>query len=368
MKKLKEDELNILNIDSQIKEKFKEKNDNLREYKDRCLELRRTLKLDLSVRLMVDVKKNIKDIMDKIRDIELRHDENFYIAESSPYLEKYKKILKTPQKVSFIGKRSDADKEKRQIIKEYIKIARKYSDVEIEISNKNEKVVCNNCENTKKFDIIDNSIYICQECGAQQEIMLHTSSYKDIDRVNISTKYTYDRKVHFRDCMNQYQGRQNSTIDDKVYIDLEEQFRRHHLLVGNKSTNREERFKKITKEHIHIFLKDLGYTKHYENINLIHYNMTGKKPDDISHLEDKLLEDFEILSNAYHKIFKNRQEFERKNFINTQYVLYQLLLKHGHKCNKQDFTILKTIDRKFFHDKVCREVFLYVGWSFNPLY
>ena len=61
-------------------------------------------------------------------------------------------------------------------------------------------------DNKKLFDVIDNSVYICLLCGSQQEVILHTSSYKDIDRINISSKYTYDRKVHFRDCINQYQG------------------------------------------------------------------------------------------------------------------------------------------------------------------
>lgn len=167
-------------------------------------------------------------------------------------------------------------------------------------------------------------------------------------------------------CKNQ--GKQNSTIEDKVYDGLEEQFRRHHLLIGDKSTPKEERFKNITKDHIHLFLKDLGYAKHYENIHLIHYNMTGIKPDDISHLEDRLLSDFDEISDTYQILFKNRPGFERKNFINTQYVLYQLLQKYNHACNKKHFTILKTIDRKSFHDKVTREIFLKLGWTFHPSY
>ena len=161
-----------------------------------------------------------------------------------------------------------------------------------------------------------------------------------------------------------YQGKQNSTIEANVYTGLEKQFKLHHLLVGNKNTPKEERFKKITKLHIHLFLKELGYTKHYENANLIHYNMTGKKPDDISHLEDKLLADFDILSETYHELYKNKPGFERKNFINTQYVLYQLLRKYKHPCKKEDFTMLKTVDRKSFHDEVARNCFQAIGWSF----
>ena len=81
----------------------------------------------------------------------------------------------------------------------------------------------------------------------------------------------YDRKIHFRDCINQYQGKQNSTVLQIVYDGLEEQFDKHHLLVGDKNSPKEIRFSNITKEHVSIFLKELDHTKHYENTNLIHY-------------------------------------------------------------------------------------------------
>ena len=68
-----------------------------------------------------------------------------------------------------------------------------------------------------------------------------------------------------------------------------------HGLIKYKVIDKNIRFKKITRKHIFIFLKELGYSKHYEDIILIHYNITGKKPDNISYLEPKLLEDFDLL-------------------------------------------------------------------------
>jgi hypothetical protein len=94
--------------------------------------------------------------------------------------------------------------------------------------------------------------------------------------------------------------------------------------------------------------------------------MTGKKPDDISHLEDLLLADFDLLVETYDKNFKNK--VDRVNFISTQYVLYQLLQRRKHPCRKEDFVILKTMDRKSFHDSVCRDLFGVLGWNFSPLY
>jgi hypothetical protein len=366
-------QIDILNIDSKIKQMFKEEEDKLCIYEEKLIDLEKTLedgKKKLSSRIYKDLLDNVSDLKTKIEKIKSHKQLNFYLVESHVLLEKYKKILQTPVKLNFLGKKTIDNTEKNSIILDYLEISQKYINTDFELSKKDNenKVICNNCPNKKYFDVIDSSIYICLLCGSQQEILLHTSSYKDIDRINISVKYTYDRKVHFRDCINQYQGKQNSTIDNKVYKSLEKEFDKHYLLVGNKNTPREIRFANITKEHIHIFLKELNQSKHYENVNLIHYQITGIKPDDISYLEDKLLEDFDILTELYDKHFKNKVGFDRKNFINTQYVLYQFLLRYHHPCKKEDFTILKTVDRKTFHDDISKILFQDAGWNHFPMF
>ncbi len=59
----------------------------------------------------------------------------------------------------------------------------------------------------------------------------------------------------------------------------------------------------------YFFLKELGYTKHYEDTILIHYTLTGKRPDNIEHLEEKLMADFDKLTEQYDLLFK---DIERK--------------------------------------------------------
>jgi len=166
-------------------------------------------------------------------------------------------------------------------------------------------------------------------------------------------------------CWND-QGRQNAHIPDEVYMGLEDQFEKHHVLLGGRSTPREERFQNVTKELILIFLKELDFTKHYENVHLIHYNLTGVKPDDISYLEDKLLEDFDTLTELYDKMFKNK--IQRSNFVHCQYVLFQLLSWHKHPCRRENFSILKTIERQAFHDDICKEMFQELGWNHTPCF
>lgn len=358
-------DLDILSIDAKIRKNFEEETSKLFEHKEKLQEIEETLKNEnLRRRIRNSLEKARDDLKIYVNDLSTQKQLHFYIMETLSFIEQYKEILKIPVKVSFIGKLIKNDKEKSEIIEGYIEAASKYVDIEFE-KTKSQKVTCPNCLNKKEFDVIDGNTYICTKCYARQTVMKHNSSYTDIDRVNISSKYTYDRKVHFRDCINQYQGKQNSTIQQKIYDDLEIQFDRHHLLKGGKDTCKEIKFKDVTKNHVLIFLKELGYSKHYENVHLIHYNFTGIKPDDISYLEEQLLDDFDVLTDLYDKRFKH---INRKNFINTQYVLFQLLRRHRHPCKKEEFIILKTIDRKFFHDEICKDLFEELGWNHSPFY
>jgi hypothetical protein len=359
-------DIDILNIDIEIHEKFRIEESKLTLYRKKLKESIESIESDnLTNRTRNKLSQYCEELSTHIYNIESRTLINFYITETESILEKYREIIYTPIKTSFIGKVKKKNNNIK-LINEYLEITKKYSDINIQLEqHKESNISCNNCPNKKKFEMIENNTYVCLECFSQQEILLYSTSYKDIDRINISTKYKYDRKVHFRDCFNQYQGKQNCTIPQEVYTDLEQEFEKHHLLQGDSNTHINQRFSRITKEHIIIFFKELGYTKHYENVNLIYYTLTGVAPDDISHLEDILLQDFDTLTELYDKIFKHEMKIERKNFINTQYVLYQLLKRHKHPCRKEDFSILKTIDRKAFHDNICQTLFTHLGWNID---
>lgn len=362
-KDMSENEINILTINSKILDIFKDDLNKLSESKMKLENLNKSLETNTKPKIISILQKSKEELIKHIDNVKNNTSMNFYITESAELLEKYKIILNAPMKMNFLGKVAKTNKEKQSLINDYLQIANKYVDIDMEVKIKKEKIVCKNCHN-KEFDILEGNIYVCIICSAQQKIMKNIQSYKDIDRINISSKYAYDRRIHFRDCINQYQGKQNSTIKQEVYDDLEKTLRLHHLLVGDENTSKKIRFQNVNKSHIFMFLKELEYTKHYENLNLIYYNLTDNKPNNISHLEEKLIEDFDILTSLYDKEYK---DIDRKNFINTQYVLYTLLVKHKFPCLIEDFTILKTIDRKTFHDEVVSNLFGLLGWNFIPL-
>jgi ribosomal protein S24E len=354
-------EIDIIAIDAKIRKKFADERARLPEFRGRIEELDvMLLTPEQSRRVQSSLEQARGDLAVYMEDVEVGDSLNFYLEESAELIQKFKKMLSTRIKTSFMGRKKQNDGPKRKIVREYLEIARRHTEVEVLNEKSESEIVCGNCPNVKNFEILDDNTYVCQECYSQQQVIRHTPSWNDIDRVNISQKYMYDRKVHFRDCIHQYQGKQNSTIPKKIYDDLEYEFGKHYLLVGSKTTEKGKRFEKITKELIRLFLGELGYNKHYENVHLIHYNFTGIKPDDISHLEDKLLDDFDSLTEIYDSMFKH---LTRKSFISTQYVLFQLLRRHKHPCNVSDFNILKTQDRKAFHDEITRACFISVGWN-----
>ena len=238
-------ELNILTINNQIFENFEDEKNKLRYYKEQYENIIKSLELkNLKQRVKEALLKSKENLITHINDIENNTSLNFYITETAELLEKYKNILNCPIKLNFLGKSNKNNKEKNDIIEKYIEIAGKYVNININVNKKyKDKIICKNCNN-KDFDIIDNNIYVCVNCSAQQLLINNISSYKDIDRVNISSKYIYDRRTHFRDCINQYQGKQNSTIKPEVYEELEKQFELHHLLVGDKNTPKNIKFKR----------------------------------------------------------------------------------------------------------------------------
>ena len=368
------DTVDIISLDASIQKHFKNEEQNLLKYEEKIREINEILEMEekLEKTTIKKLRKSIEDYLEKIENIKNRDNYNFYLTESLPILERFKKILRTPVKMSFVGnssKEQENKEEKENLIEEFLQIAKKYIIININNSgsSKDKKYFCENCKSSKQM-LSEGIFVVCPDCGHEKEIYTNTLSYKDISRTNILQKYTYERRSHFRDCINQFQGKQNCKLDKKIYDELEQEFEKHHLLTGDKDTPKEIRFSKIKKEHILLFLKELHYDKHYENVNYIFSNMTGAKCPDISHLEDQLMADFDTLVNLYIKKFKYEKKIDRKSFMNIHYVFFQLLNKNKYPCKKEDFNILKTIDRKAFHDDIFKELFEELGWNHKPFF
>lgn len=379
--------IDIVMLDNKIEAYFKKELDKLPILKAQLVDLELTLsnieKSDANLtkesRTISRIRRSIENSRKTIQTIENREEYLLYCSKTADIIESYKKLLSMPKKISFFKPQkieTVGDVGKTILIKQYLNTIA-YLIPKLNSTDSNDAAssieemtkltfisedvaddVCSECKGNN-FEEIE-KYRICKDCGSQEERAFCVSSYKDADRVSVSMKYQYDRKTHFRDCINQYQGKQNCHIDEKVYCDLEKEFSDHRLLCEGSGKSR---FKKITKAHVGKFLRELHYTKHYENTILIHYNMTGIPPDDIRYLEDKLLSEFDMLVDAYDQTY-GQTNTQRKNFISTHLILYKLLQKHSHPCKKEDFIMLKPSERKTIHVDILRDLFNQLGFEF----
>ena len=376
--------MNIIHIHQKILSFYNEENKRIEKYKNKILGLEKLLENNTRKNNQL-IKSQIQRYTHYIQE-HSRYSLDYYLHKTSMVIKEYNEILSTPVTVDFMTNKVKENPLKKELIERYESIIHEFPNLEktfqshsrnistpkTTTSVKDEQhIICVSCKNDQHFEIVEN-YYICTECGRQQLTNKTMNSYNDGDRINIYTKYTYDRRNHFKDCIKQYQGTQHTKVEDYVYENLEKQFEKHHLTLGDSNTPSYQRFKNITKKHVLMFLKELKYHKHYENFVLIHYKMTGVPPDDISHLFEKLLEDFDVLTELYDKLNKENKlpvcissDTPRKNFINTQYVLYALLCRHKHKIDHTSINMLKTKDRLFWHDKVIRVLFEHLGWNFT---
>jgi hypothetical protein len=371
--------IDILSIHSQIIQKFQEKEGDLVNTHLRLFHLKSLPKQHISNSVNKKLILQEQELEHEIRDTENKSSYHYYLLEAIPILDQYKKLKKEKTfRFNFLDNTMECTKELDEIIQKYMRLIRPLVsfislDVPVQdgsVSKKASEVSvpssCPECNSEHPFLSIDNNP-TCSECGIVVSHTHNSISFKDINRVNIYNKYTYDRRTHFRDTINQFQGKQNAVIDPSLYTELIKRLVSYHLIPDDwevllHTIPREKVFEKVDKQHIMIFLKDMKQSKYYEDINLIYHQITHKPIPDISHLENTLMNDFDMLIDQYDKTIKSNQT-SRKNFINTQYVLYQLLKRHKFPCRQDDFSMLKTIDRKYYHDEVCRKLFEELGWN-----
>ena len=351
--------VNIRDIDSKLRKYYEEEERLSPEYESRLKRLEAAVSANLRPALVEAIRADCALLRDKLRAV---RDFEFYSLDTGAIVAEFDEMMKTPVVKSFFAfGRDDAFEErKRALVEAFLDKTRFYApegfDLQAVVVNDREVSGCD-----VKFVVVDECTDTCALCFRERTRIVNNSSFFDNSRVNISSKYTYDRKIHFRDCINQYQGKQNTHIPPEVFKNIETALVNHRVISSARSA---DRFDRVSVAHIHMFLKSLNYTKYYDDAILIHSVMTGEKPDNIEHLEEDLMKDFEAMLTEYDKNFKTA---DRKNFINTQYVLYQLLKRHKHKCDKDHFVVMRTMsDRKSYHDRICKTIFSKFGWEFTP--
>ena len=309
----------------------------------------------------------MKTELEHIRDIKHKLEEYpmkllYFNSSSSTIINKTKNLISTPVKISFFEKKqlsssTKNEKELEVLKKEMISLCKEYIDFSEDMQVDEE---CDYCGN-KEF-VENMTEHICTSCGKTKIHIEHNSCYQDNERVSYCQKYKYKKINHFKDTIRQFQGIQNKYINEKVLVELENALEKDKII--DRSLNNP--FVKLTKEHLRIYLDHTGHNKYYEDINLIYQHFTGKKCPIINQdVYVKILDDFEKLVQMFITISnEDEDKIERTNFLNSQYVLYQLLKKNNYQCSEQDFSLPMSIKCRVDQEKIYIMLCDKLHWSY----
>lgn len=356
------DIVNISELNIKIEEAFVKAKENIPEYEKELKIIEEVLTKCLNIEERLTLEKKQKELSSIIEDLLNDTSFGFYLIEAQKYLEEFTNSFQTQTAVSFMKKERIANHKIQELTKSFLNLVMKYNTIlqldlpKIHNHHHSKMPVICHCGNNKDFDVIDGRVYYCLKCGNQvKENVGIRSTYKDIDRVNIGGKYKYTRTIHFRNCFRQYQGKQKTRIPVECIRDIKEQLHINGITI-----------KKSNPQHIRTALQETGWSDQYENFVLIWSIITGKSCPDVSHLEESIFQDFQLVEKTYNEIMGDPKE-ERTSFMSYPYVLYQLLLRQNCKCDLNFFNMLKS-DRINWLDDIMEQIYFKLQWGgFKPL-
>lgn len=188
--------------------------------------------------------------------------------------------------------------------------------------------------------------------------------YNDINRVNFIQRFKYDKKQHFSETIKQLQGLQHKHIPQDVIDTILDMILKHGLADLSKS-NPKERYSRVTKAHIRMFLEESKFSAHYEDTQLIYNKITTNPCPNIQKYEKALLEDFQALVDVYCNLPSDITH-NRCNCLNSHYLLRQLLKRRGVYLAEDDLNNIKTPSRIRDHDEIYQICCERLGWNFTP--
>lgn len=354
--------VNISEWNTKIEEAFNRAKVNIPSYQKDLDVIIDVLSKELNIRERIELEERKKFLSSLIDDLTNDVSLGFYMMEVEEFIEEFSKNFQTPVKISFMKK----DRVDNTNVNDCIKLTQKFIDtvakynyiLNLELPSvipitQTTNIVCS-CGNNKDFEIIDKRIYYCLKCGIQIKENIGTrSTFKDTERINVSSKFKYTRMVHFKNSIKQLQGKQKTRVPPECLKNVKKQ-----LIMNGTSKN-------TNPQHIRTALHETGWSSQYENFVLIWSIITSNPCPDISHIEDDIISDFQLIEKTYNEICEKEDVSsggDRTSFMSYQYVLYQLLRKHNFDCDINFFNMLKS-DRINWLDLTLEKIYFELEWS-----
>lgn len=354
------DDYNILELDEIIRRRFAyNQKSKLEECQRRLAMEKLTLSRPCNGVELKTAQANIKQFESEIAALTSSRDLIKYQAESHELLELYKEIGTKRKVISFRQvnkevKKDDDDEFRHLIIARYLEVARKYIplDVTREVAHNDNCPGCN--EPLEEVAIDDDTIVqCCAPCGVLKYSLTRSNVSGESTKSNNNM---YDDQENFQKALRRYQGKQQNTIPESLYDELDDYFRSYDLPTSEEvlaePVNERGTRGKTTREQMYRALLAIRKMAYYEDVSLLGNLYWGWVLPDVSHLEDQVLEDYSKTQRIYETLEKSK----RKSNLNIQYRLFKHLEMRKHKCHIDDFKMVKTRDILEYHDAMWKKI------------
>lgn len=331
---------------------------------------------------IMTMKDRIKEINHQIR--KLRDDKDTYHLDNSGYIFEYfenKKENETVQLAkpaaaqttmsakskainNFFNDQSDVDDDTpAQIAPNYneikaVNIAHQYlrnvddTFLEMEINNyRTQSDICQMCFKGELIPAEEDGVYVCKLCFKTVPFLTDNEKNPYKEPPKEVAFYTYHKGNHFKEIISQFQGKETTTIPDKVMNDIKHQIKKERL------TNDELNYWKMRD-----ILRNLKYNKLYEHINFIRGKLGIPPPVFSAKLEEILIDRFAKIQPSYAKY----KPSSRINFIHYYYALYKFLEQLGEYSYLPQIPMLKDPVKILEQDGIFKKICKDFDWAFYP--
>ncbi len=211
--------------------------------------------------------------------------------------------------------------------------------------------ICEIC-NSKTIKCLSEGLSTCYDCGNTEKLNLtmapEWNSYENYDFIK---PFSYKRSNHFKEWINQIQGREGTNISTDII----------QLLLAEIKKERITDKRLITYQKVKDYLKKLKLNKYYEHIPNIIHKLTGNRQLIISNeLENKLIKMFEEIQEPFEKNCPKN----RKNFLSYSYTLYKFFQILNMDEYLIYFPLLKSREKLFEQEVIWKGICEELKWKF----
>lgn len=200
-------------------------------------------------------------------------------------------------------------------------------------------VKCKCCQLVIDNVPVYNDVRTCPSCG-----LLNTYRVTDDEIVSYgdsTNKHrSYEDIANFRKTFKRFLGEIRPKVDlDVLRQDLDQYFEEKGMMVGeyvkSLDTTYDGKKEGTNVSQMIDALKATGYSSCYDDVNYIMYDYWGWNLPDASHLEEIIMNDYQLTQNVWYGM--SEAEKGRKSSISTHYRLFKHLQIRGYNCSICDF-------------------------------